>query len=169
MGDMRYYKIKPGTAYDTAVKKYFNLYQKWNAVYAAVGELLDEEITMMVRIPDYLQIEFKELQKEENKKLFKKDGKLKLNLKKAKEIEAAYKDIVKNAGLSEYQTIGSINFAYGLMRYSGETLKMFSTADHEIYYEADFDLEKDLRGHPVGRVCSYQSRKLSIGKNTLKN
>ncbi|KZE65029.1 hypothetical protein AV545_03665 [Paenibacillus jamilae] len=142
MNEMKFFKIKQGTKYHEAVKQHLALLPKWKPIYAKVSELLDEKITLMVQSPNYLQIEYSELKKDENKKIFKKDGTLKTNSKKAKEIEAAYKEIVKEAGLEKFESLGHINFCYCVMRYHGETLKTFKTSDHELYYKADFDLEE---------------------------
>lgn len=145
MSEMKFFKIKQGTKYHEAVKQHLNLLPKWKPIYAKVSELLDEKITRMVQTPNYLRIEYSELKKEENKKVFKKDGTLKANMKKAKEIEVAYKEIIEEAGLDKYESLGHINFCYGVMRYHGETLITFKTSDQELYYEANFDLEDRVK------------------------
>lgn len=139
---MNYYKIKPGTKYDLAVKQHFRLNKNWNQVYEKMGEALGEKITKLVRLPKYLKIDPKELTKEENKKAFKKDGCLKSNSKKAKEIAELYKSIIEEVGLSEFESLGTLNFIYGIMRYHGESLKTFRTSDYDLYYEASFDLDE---------------------------
>lgn len=142
MSEKRFYKIRPGTPYDAAVKKHFELRIKWSEVYPKVSELLGEKITRLALVIDKLYVDLSEIKKDENKKLFNKDGCLKSNSKKAKEVFESYKAILKDVGLSEFEELRMINFVYGVMRYSGEELTSFVTSESDIYYEADFDLEK---------------------------
>ncbi|OME55554.1 hypothetical protein BSK59_13850 [Paenibacillus odorifer] len=143
---LQYFKIKNGTEFDTAVKKHLNMLPNWKQVYGKLSELLDEKITLLVQASDYLQIDCSEIKKEENQKLFKKDGSLRANSKKAKEVLAAYKDIIEECGLKGFENLGHINFCYGVMRFQGETMKSFKTSEHDIYYEASFDLEERSKG-----------------------
>lgn len=140
MSEMKYFKIKRGTEYHTAVKKHFELNKQWKQVYEKLSEALGEKITRLVQHPKFLTIDPTELAKEENKKAFKKDGTLKANSKKAREIEEHYKLIIQEAGLEEYENLGTINFIYGVMRYHGETLKTFRTSEFDLYYQANFDV-----------------------------
>lgn len=142
MSQMKYYKIIRGTKYDQAVKKHFELNKQWKQVYGKLSEVLGETITKMVQHPKYLSIDPTELTKEENKKAFKKDGSLKGNSKKAKEIAEQYKLIIEEAGLVEYENLGTINFLYGMMRYQGETLTTFRTSEFDLYYEANFNIDE---------------------------
>lgn len=142
MSEMKYYKIKRGTKYDLAVKKHFELNKNWKQVYGKLSEALGETITKMVQHPKFLTIDPTELTKDENKKAFKKDGSLKGNSKKAKEIAEQHKKIIEECGLAEYENLGTINFIYGVMRYSGESLKTFRTSEFDLYYKADFDIDE---------------------------
>jgi regulator of replication initiation timing len=158
---MQYFKIKRGTDFDKAIKKHCELRPKWNDVYKKVSELLKENITLLVRSTQYLIIEYSELRDEENKKVFKKDGSLKANNKKAKHYLEDYKAVIQEAGLSEYEEIGHINFCYGVMRFSGEHLKSYLTSEHDVYYEADFDLAERSKGivEPITAI-EYQEKYL---------
>lgn len=140
MSEMKYFKIKRGTKYHEAVLNHFQLNKQWKQVYEKLSEVLDEKITKLVQYPRFLTIDPTELTKDENKKAFKKDGTLKAKSKKAKEIEEQYKLIIHEAGLEEYENLGTINFIYGVMRYQGETLKTFKTSQYDLYYKADFDV-----------------------------
>ncbi|WP_440110037.1 hypothetical protein [Paenibacillus sp. QZ-Y1] len=142
MSEMKYYKIKRGTKYDQAVKKHFELNSQWKQVYGKLSETLGETITKMVQHPKFLTIDLTELTKEENKKAFKKDGSLKGNSKKAKEIAEQYKLIIEESGLVDYENLGTINFIYGMMRYQGESLTTFGTSEYDLYYKADFDIDE---------------------------
>lgn len=134
---------------------------KWREVYGKLSELLDEQITLLVQSPSNLQIEYTELKKDENQKVFKKDGSLKKNNKNAKLIEAGYREIIREVGLKDYESWGHLNFAYGVMRFHGESLKSFKTNELEVYYEADFDLVERSKGlvEPITEI-EYQEKYL---------
>ncbi|GAV11475.1 hypothetical protein [Paenibacillus sp. NAIST15-1] len=161
MSDKLYFKIKQGTKYDKAVKEHFKLRKLWTNVFPLVSELLSEQITRIARHPDDLYIDTSEIKNEENKKLFNREGKLKSNTKRAKEIHEEYKRIIQKVGLTEFRDLGTINFIYGVMRLSGEHLKSYRTSDDDIYYECDFDLEKRSNGLvvPITEI-EYQEKYL---------
>ncbi|MFO1442963.1 hypothetical protein KDN24_06995 [Bacillus sp. Bva_UNVM-123] len=146
MRNVQCFKIKNGTNFDKAIKKHFKLRSKWDSVFQKVGELLGENITKMAIETEYLFVDINEIQNENNKKLFTKDGKLKSNSKRAKQILNDYKEIIKTEGLSEFENLSLINFTYGVMRRRGQSLKSFVTSEDDIYYQADFDLEKESNG-----------------------
>ncbi len=170
MRETQCFKIKRGTEFDKSVKHHFELADKWENVFPRVSELLDEEITMMVLTADNLIIELDEVKKPENKNLFKKDGALKRNLKEANQLRRFYKEIIKDEGLEDYEELRYINFVYGVMRRRGEELVSFRTSENDIYYKADFDLEKRSQGNviPISEV-EYQEKYLEeIKKNESK-
>lgn len=141
VGNKKFYKIKPGTAYYVAVKQHFDLKEKWTEVFPKVSELLGESITRLAMVTDMLYVDLAEIKKDENKKLFNKNGCLKSNSKKAKKLHEDYIAILSEVGLKDFKELRVINFIYGVMRYSGEELSSFVTSENDIYYEADFDLE----------------------------
>lgn len=168
---LQYFKIKNDTEFDKAVKKHLVMLPNWKQVYGKLSELLGEKITLLVQASDYLQIDYSEIKKEENKKVFKKDGSLRANSKKAKEVLAAYKTIIEECGLKGFESLGHINFCYGVMRFQGETMKSFKTSEHDIYYETNFDLEERSKGLvvPITDV-EYQEKYLEeLKKNKKEN
>lgn len=141
------FKIKQGTKYDQAVKKYIAQRPKWSNVIKRTAELLQEDkLTEIALSVDDLWINTKQLDKDDNKKLFNKDGKLKSNSKRAKELKEQYKQILADEGLADFQDVGVINFCYGVMRMQGEKLSRFFTSEGDIYFKADFDLDKRSDG-----------------------
>lgn len=146
MSEKQFFKIKKNTRFDNEIKGHFSMRSKWDNVFSKVSELLGEEITKMALDPEELIIDVSQLNKDENKKLFTKDGCLKKNLNAAKNIRQNYKEIVKKGGLSDFKQLRFINFAYGVMRMRGQELKSFRTSENDIYYECDFDLEKQTNG-----------------------
>lgn len=161
MSNIQCFKSKAGTNYDSAIKKHFSLLPKWNEMFSKVSELLGENITQLAYSLDYFIIDPSELTKEENKKLFKADGQIKSNTKQAKELFAQYKEIIKEVGLYEYEELSRINFAYGVMRTRGQELESFRTSENDIYYKADFDLEKRSSGNvePITEI-EYEEKYL---------
>lgn len=142
MSEKQFFKIKPGTTYDAAVKNHFELRKKWSDVFPRVGELLGENITKLALVKDRLYVDLKEIKQDENKKLFNIDGLLKSNSKRSRQLLEDYKKIIEEVGLANYEELRVINFIYGVMRYTGEEMSSFVTSENNIYYEADFDLEK---------------------------
>lgn len=161
MSTTQCFKIKRGTDYDKAVKKHFELLPLWNKVYREVSKLLGENITKLAYSTEELYIDPTELTKPENKKLFTKEGKLKANLKKAKTIREEYKKIIEQLGLTEYEELRFINFAFGVMRTRGQQMEMFRTSENDIYYKTDFDLERKTEGLviPISEI-EYQEKYL---------
>ncbi len=125
-------------------------------------DLSGEEITRIVFDPNNLIIVPRELTNEDNKKLFTKYGHLKKNLKRSKELRNSYIKIIKRTGLSEFNDLSRINFIYGVMRTAGQKLESFRTTENDIYYKADFDLEKRSGGLviPISEI-EYQETYLN--------
>ncbi|TVY09854.1 hypothetical protein [Paenibacillus cremeus] len=140
------FKITRGTDYDKAVKKHFKQKPLWHNVFVRVSAMLNEKIDKMALVPDELWVEFNDLTKDENKKLFGKNGKLKNNTKRAKETLEQYRQIVTDEGLSDFRQLGEINFIYGVMRFQGEELSSFVTSENDIYYQASFNLQERSEG-----------------------
>lgn len=155
------FKIKRGTDFDKAVKEHFELLPKWSSVFTKVGELLGESITKLAFTSENLYIDINEVKSPDNRKLFKNDGSLKGNLKRAKELLQQYRNILDAEGLKNFQELRYINFAYGVMRTRGQHLESFRTSENDIYYKADFDLETKTHGlvEPITEI-EYQEKYL---------
>ncbi|MGG1659488.1 hypothetical protein [Brevibacillus sp. NRS-1366] len=156
------FKIKHGTKYDRAVKKYIEQRPKWANVIKRMAELLEEEkLTQIVLSVDKLWINIEQLTKEDIKKLFNKDGKVKSNSNRAKELNKQYKQIIADEGLSDFQDVRLINFCYGVMRLQGQKLESFFTSEGGIYFKADFDLENRSNGMvaPISEI-EYEEKYL---------
>lgn len=136
------FKAVIGTEYDKAIKEHFELLPKWGNVFKKLNEYLGEELTRIAFLPDVLWIDKSELTKDENKKLFTNKGKVKSNLKKSKQLEEKYKEIIKEEGLENYKDLSRINFSFGFYRLRGQHMESFVTSENDIYYKADFDLRK---------------------------
>jgi Na+/phosphate symporter len=162
MSENQCFRIVRGTDYDQAVKKHFTQRPQWKDVIHKVAVLLGEDdVKEMALLTDELWINLDQITKEENKKLFTKNGKLKSNTKRAKETLESYKQIVSDEGLSDFQELRIINFMYGAMRTQGQHLESFATSENDIYYKADFDLEKKTRGlvEPITEI-EYEEKYL---------
>lgn len=146
MSQLYCFVIKKGTDFDKAVKEHFELRAKWDGVFDKVSDLLGEKITKIAFSSTRFIIEPSELINEHNKNLFKKDGELKTNSNKAKNLLEKYKEIIQEVGLSEFKELREINFRYGVMRTHGQELESFVTSENDIYYKTNFDLEKRTNG-----------------------
>lgn len=164
------FKIKRGTNYDKAVKEHFELLPKWNNVFERLGKLLGETITKLAFTRENLYVDLGEVKNPENKKLFKKDGSLRGNMKNAKDVLQQYRTILDEEGLGNYQELRHINFTYGVMRISGQELESYRTSENDIYYRANFDLEKKTGGlvEPITEI-EYQEKYLEELKKQEKN
>lgn len=150
MSKTQCFVIKKGTAYDKDIKKHYELESKWAGVFPRLQILLDEHITRIAFDPKWLTLDISELEKEDNKKLFKLNGELKANSKKAKTILIEYKKIITELGLAEFYPIQHLNFSYGVMRNSEhQTIESFRTSENDVYFKANFDLEKKSNGMVV--------------------
>lgn len=146
-----FYKSKRGSKYDNEVKNYFKQEEKWRTVIIGkVAELLDENITSINLDNEILGVNLREVKNEETLKLFKKNGVLKQNSKAAKSLNEKYLQILKDEGLEKSSTLQLINFTYGVMRHSNfgnpDYMERFVTSENDIYFKADFDLEKRSNG-----------------------
>lgn len=170
MSKTQCFKTKEGTTYALEVKKCLMLSPKWADVYPKLSELLGENITKLGQTKDYLVIDYNELTKEENKKLFKLDGQLKSNSKKAKKLYQDYLEILDSVGLSGFMELRDLNFVYGVMRMRGQSLYSFKTSELEIYFKADFDLAESSNGmvEPITEI-QYEEKYLSELKKRESN
>ena len=149
MSKTQCFKIKRGTDFDKDIKQHFELFNNWGNVLDKVSELLDEKITKLAFDPHRFIIDPFEITDVETRKLFKKDGEVKKNSGKAKELLNKYIQITKEEGLENYTDLRLINFAHGAMRTAGQSLESFKTSENDIYYKCDFDLEKSTGGSVV--------------------
>lgn len=155
------FKTIRGTKFDKAIKKHFEQRPLWSNVIKKVGTMFGENITEIALLPEELWINLNQLKNEDNKKLFTKDGKLKSNTKKGKELIEQYKQIVSGEGLSDFQEYRLITFTYGIMRLAGQNLESFVTNENDIYYKADFDLAKRAKEYvePITEI-EYEEKYL---------
>ncbi|WP_372011427.1 hypothetical protein NBRC13296_12780 [Paenibacillus chitinolyticus] len=157
----QFFKIKPGTKYDQAIKKHFAQKPRWSNVMKKVGELLGENITSMGLCRDQLWLDSAQLNNQENKKLLNKVGELKVNTKRAKEVLEQYKKFILEEELDDFEELRVINFIYGVNRVAGQELSYYITQDFDIYYETDFDLAQKTSGLvvPITEI-EYQEKYL---------
>ena len=162
MKKVQCFVIKRGTNFDRDIKEHFGLRDKWENVFPRVSELLGEKITEMALDTDELVISLDEIKNEQTKKLFTKNGVLRKNLKASNQLRKDYQRIIQEEGLKRYRELRFINFVYGVMRLSGQMLESFVTDEHDVYYRADFDLEKKTNGlvTPISEV-EYQETYLN--------
>ncbi|UTR05417.1 hypothetical protein MM326_15065 [Alkalihalobacillus sp. LMS6] len=170
MSNVQCFRIVRGTEFHKAIQKYLELAPRWAGVTHELGNSIGEEITRIARMPQALRIDYTELKLEENKKIFKKDGMLRKNLKVSKEIHEKYIEIIKSLGLEEYEEISTINFVHGAMRRKDQKLESFIANEDDVFYKGDFDLAKKTDGlvEPI-TLIEYQETYLAELKKREAN
>lgn len=166
------YKSVPESKFGKAVKRYHELLPMWNQVIDDLSDFLGDKITKIVRDPERLVLDVDELS-DENAKLFKKDGSLKKNSKKANELADTYKSIIDDAGLSDFKDLHLLKFIYGVMRTSRQQhMESFLSSEGELYVETDWDMlerqKTDGSIEPITKI-EYTEKYLSeLKKNEEK-
>lgn len=134
---MKYFKTIENSNFHKALRKNEQQNKDWNVIADFVSELLDEpELEGVYRSPK-LMVDINEL-KDENKKLFKQNGEIKLNTKVGKSLSAKYEEKIKELGLDKYKTLSTIFFTYGYIRdHRSQTQNQFQTDNLIIYIESN--------------------------------
>lgn len=134
---MKYFKTIENSDFHKALKKNKQQNKDWNVIADFVSELLDEpELEGVYRSPK-LMVDVSEL-KDENKKLFKQNGEIKLNTKLGKSLNAKYEEKIKELGLDKYNTISTIFFIYGFLRdHVTQKQNQFQDDDLIVYFESN--------------------------------
>lgn len=166
MSNYQYFKIKRGTNFHKDVVECLNSRDKWKVMFDLVSEVLGQKITRMAFDPEALIIDLNEIEDVEVRKLFKKNGALKKNSNEAKRVESSYKNYIDHLGLSNYKDLTLISFIYGAMRRQGQQLERFITSEKDIFYKADFDLEKETKGLviPITAIEYHETHLAEIKK-----
>lgn len=133
------YRVKEDGDYDKALRKNRQHMLTWSKLCDFIGEQLGEEITKLGTV-HRLMVDLNEIKNEENKKLFKQDGTVKLNVKKAKELNQAYIRFIQEH-MPDYREEREINFMFGVMRRSvSDTIERFMDDDKRTYIRTNFNL-----------------------------
>src|SRR5699024_11718755 len=75
---------------------------------------------------------------DENKKIFKRDGEIKLNTKIGKSLNAKYQEKLKELDLDNYRSPSAIFFTYGFLRdHRSQTQNQFNNDDLIVYFESN--------------------------------
>ena len=174
MSEQMHFKIKEDSAFHRAVKEVFEQDQIWRQeMFEEVRRLLGVDVERMGFDPKNLYLDPAEIKKhEELKPLFKKDGALKKNVKKANEIRKSYVKAVEQHGLQNYQPLGLVNFTFNAMRMgdgtggTNEEMRSYRSSDDVIYYEANFDLAERTKGQvvPISAVEYHETYAKEIRK-----
>ncbi|MCY9592341.1 hypothetical protein PC41400_15045 [Paenibacillus chitinolyticus] len=141
------YKAKSGSEFYLDARKSMTQRGEWKKVINEVNKLLGESVKSIWPSTNILCLDVRELSKDENKKLFTNEGRLRKNDKKAKDYNSEYIKILNRFGLSNYEDIKLVEFKHGICSLGGESLERYISLDKEIYYKADFNLEKRSQGN----------------------
>ena len=134
---MKYFKTIENSDFHKALKKNQQQNKDWNVIADFVSELLDEPELKGVYCSHKLMVDVCELN-DENKKLFKQNGEIKMNTKAGKSLNAKYEEKIKELGLDKYKTLSGIFFTYGFLRdHRSQKQNQFQTDDLIIYFESN--------------------------------
>lgn len=134
---MKYFKTIENSDFHKALKKNEQQNKDWKVITDFVRELLDEPDLKGVYGSHKLMVDVDELN-DENKKLFKQNGEIKLNTKIGKSLNAKYEEKIKELGLDDYKTLSTIFFTYGYLRdHRSQTQNQFQTDNLIIYIESN--------------------------------
>jgi hypothetical protein len=134
---MKYFKTIENSDFHKALKKNEQQNKDWNVIADFVSELLNEPELDGVYLSPKLMVDVSEL-KDENKKLFKQNGEIKLNTKLGKSLNAKYEEKIKELGLDKCNTISTIFFIYGFLRdHVSQKQNQFNNDDLIVYFESN--------------------------------
>lgn len=149
MGKVYNYKAVKGTEYYKALQKHFKQQKLWGSMYEKVSAIIGQELKQLGYSSETLFVNVGEIEDEDTQKLFTKDGKLKNNSNRAKEIREQYLAAIAEVGLEGYMELSKVNFIYGIGRTRSQSMTSFATQDGNVYYQTDFDLTTIAKGNVV--------------------
>ncbi|OYQ68285.1 hypothetical protein [Aerococcus sp. 1KP-2016] len=134
---MKYFKTIENSDFHKALKKNEQQNKDWDTMIDFVSEILGEPELKDIYMSPKLRVDVS-LLKDENKKLFKQNGEVKLSNKAGKVLNAAYEGKLKELGLDDYMDIRTILFAYGFLRNSrSQKQNQFQNDDWIVYFESN--------------------------------
>lgn len=134
---MKYFKTIENSDFHKALKKNEQQDKDWDVMIEFVSELLGEPELEGIYCSPKLMVD-PILLKDDNKKLFKQNGEIKLNTKFGKLLNAKYEEKIKELGLDDYKDFGTIFFVYGFLRnHRSQTQNQFQDDDLIVYFESN--------------------------------
>lgn len=163
---MKYFKTIENSDFHKALKKNEQQDKNWDIMIDFVSELLGEPELKSIRCSPKLMVNPAVL-KDENKKLFKQNGGIKLNTKVGKSLNAKYEEKIKELGLDKYKTISTIFFTYGFMRnHRSQTQNQFQNDDWIVYFESNAPWTEREYANQLEEITEeeYYEARLSLAK-----
>lgn len=140
MAEIHCFVSKEGSDYDKAVRKQWKQSYEWDKVITAMAVHMKENftqmytITVVVGFPPSVISTFSE----DHRKMFKKNGFLKVSGKSCKQLLAFYKSLLNKFGLEDYKAINDLRFSFGMYRLHGQTSEGYRDFDGHVYSRCDF-------------------------------
>lgn len=163
---MKYFKTIENSKFHKALKKNKQQNKDWNVIADFVSELLGEPKLEGVYCSPKLMVDINELE-DENKKLFKQNGEIKLNTKVGKSLGAKYEEKIKELGLDDYKTLSTIFFAYGFLRdHRSQTQNQFQDDNLIVYFESNAPWTEREYANQLEEITEeeYYEARLSLAK-----
>lgn len=134
---MKYFKTIENSDFHKTLKKNKQQNKDWDAMIDFVSGILGEPELKDIYMSPKLRVDVS-LLKDENKKLFKQNGEVKLSNKVGKVLNAAYEGKLKELGLDDYMDIRTILFVYGFLRnHRSQKQNQFQNDDWIVYFESN--------------------------------
>jgi hypothetical protein len=169
---MFFYQSIKGSDFEKAMLNHYKQNEKWSEVSKDLESLLGETIGVYMA-PDNEELHIDPATtagfKDENLKLFKTDGRLKKNSKKAKKLAEDYASIIRRHGLSNYVPKAFINFSYGVIRtHPKQTMESFFKDErYFVKSSVDFLEHKPFSANSIEPISEieYEEAYLELIKN----
>ncbi len=134
---MKYFKTIENSDFHKALKKNEQQNKDWDSMIDFVSEILGEPELKDIYMSPKLMVDVSKLN-DENKKLFKNNGEIRMNTKVGKVLNAKYEEKLKELGLDNYKTLSTIFFSYGFLRsHRSQKQNQFQDDDLIVYFESN--------------------------------
>lgn len=163
---MKYFKTIKNSDFHKALKKNEQQNKDWGVMVDLVSELLNEPELKGIYRADTLTVDTSELN-DENKKLFKNNGEIRMNTKVGKSLNAKYEEKLKEIGLYNYRSISTIFFAYGFLRnHVSQKQNQFQDDDLIVYFESNAPWTEKEYANQLEEITEeeYYAARLSLAK-----
>lgn len=163
---MKYFKTIENSDFHKALKKNYQQNKDWNVVSDFVSELLGEPDLKGIYRANTLTVRTSDLN-DENKKLFKNNGEIRMNTKIGKSLNAKYEEKVKELGLYNYRSISTIFFVYGFLRdHTSQKQNQFQDDNLIVYFESNAPWTEREYANQLEEITEeeYYEARLSLAK-----
>lgn len=163
---MKYFKTIENSDFHKALKKNEQQNKDWDIMIDLVSKILEEPELKDIYMSPKLMVDVSKLN-DENKKLFKNNGEIRMNTKVGKVLNAKYEEKLKELGLDNYKTLSTIFFSYGFLRsHRSQKQNQFQDDDRIIYFESNAPWTERDYTNQLEEIteAEYYAARLSLAK-----